>query len=229
MIFGELKLEGTAQVSDKTRLDATASFITQDEADITKIEIEAHTSEGFIDVTSKSYLDWAYSSAGAKIVSVRITTDGSPQTFTKGISVVDAATDALFSSDEDLIPIEDDILKYVRKGRNSFLDKHREAQKITLNDLDKAKIWKETGAIYTAADIVDIQEFKEKSKYLTLHLIFKGLSNAVDDIFSIKASRYLGYAKDAGNRGSLHLDKNGDSDLSNDVKEDIFSAELRRR
>ncbi len=229
MIFGELKLEGTVQVSDKTRLDATASFITQDEVDITKVEIEPHTSEGFIDVTSDKYLDWSYSTAGAKISTVRITTDGSPQSFTKGISIVDPATDALFSSDTDLIPIEDDILKYVRNGRNSFLDKHREAQKIVLNDLDKAKIWKDDGSIYTAADIVDIQEFKEQSKYVTLHLIFKGLSNAIDDIFSIKASRYLKFSKEAANRGSLHLDKNGNDDLSDDQKEDIFSGELRRR
>jgi len=229
MIFGELKLEGTLQVNDKTRLDAIASYLTPDEAAITLLEIEPHTGDGFIDVTTPKYMDYSYSTAGAKIVTVRITTDGAPQSFTKGISVISSIDDALFSTDEDIVPLEDDILKYVRNGRNSFLDKHREAQKIVLNDLDKAKIWKNDGAIYTASDIVDIQEFKEQSKYLTLHLIFKSLSNAIDDIFSSKAAKYKSFATDAGNRGSIHLDGDADGDLANNAKTDIFSATLRRR
>lgn len=87
MIFPVLKLEDVVQVNDQTRLDATKSYKTPDEAAITLVEIEPELEAGFIDVTSSKYLDYQYSSDGDKDVTVRITTDGVPTQLTKVLSI----------------------------------------------------------------------------------------------------------------------------------------------
>ena len=87
-IFGVLHLEKTVQENDKTRLDVSQSFASSDEADIILVEVEPFGSNGFIDVTTDLFLDWAYAADGTKTVSVRITTDGAPTTATKDLLVI---------------------------------------------------------------------------------------------------------------------------------------------
>jgi hypothetical protein len=231
MIFGTLETEQMLQTNDKTRLDATKSYISPDESSITKVEIQPELGAAFIDVTSKQYLDWSYQTSGTKQVTLRITTNSQPKDFTKDIMVVTPAQDNLFSSDSDLIQYEDDILSYVRDGRNSFLDKHRASQIMILDDLDSAQIWKRDGSRFKAADIVDIQDFKQWSTFQTLKVIFESLSNAVDDIFSRKAEKYSGLAIEAKRRASLRLDLNNDGTIEDNEIEaaDLSTGILRRR
>ena len=64
-IFGNLHLEEKVQVNEKTRIDCTKSFIS-DEAAISLVRIKPEDGGSFVTVTSDKYLDWAYETAGTK-------------------------------------------------------------------------------------------------------------------------------------------------------------------
>ena len=228
MIFPVLELEETVQKDDKTRLDATKTFISPDEAAITLIEIEPEASAGFIDVTSSKYLDWQYSTDGDKAVSVRVTTDGAPVSSSLTLPVINSADDKLFSSDAELLPYEPDLLKYVRDGRNSFLDVHRTAQGRIITWLDEHRIWDTDGNRLTKANITDLEEVNDWSKFMALRLIFEGLSNSTEDIFHIKSLRYRELENKSRNRGALRLDLNNDGN-TDQIKSDLRSFGLFRR
>jgi hypothetical protein len=226
-IFPSLELEQKLQVDDKTRLDARKSFISTGEAAITLVEIQPEASESFIDVTSNKYLDWQYATNGTKSVIVRITTDGAPVTFSKDIEVLSIADDKLFSGDAELVPHEPDVLQYTREGRNSFLDVHRTAQDRILTWLDEHRIWDDNGDRLTKAAIIDLEEVNDWSKFLTLKMIFEGLSNAIDDIFHEKAMRYESMMVSARNRASLRLDRDGDGE-EDLPRQDMRSLRMHR-
>jgi len=48
MIFGVLELEKVIQIDDRTRLDASKSYTTPDEGDITLIEIQPEGTESLL-------------------------------------------------------------------------------------------------------------------------------------------------------------------------------------
>lgn len=219
MIFPVLELEQKLQVDDKTRLDARKSFTSPDEAAITLVEIEPAAGSGFVDVTSSRYLDWQYSTDGVAVVTVRITTDGSPVTSSKNLTVLSVADDKLFSSDSELLPYEPDILNYVRAGRNSFLDVHRASQQRILKILEENGFFLSDDTRITLDEILDIEEFRDWSKFMTLRLVFEGLSNATDDIFHQKALRYSNLEAEARDRARIKVDLDGDGNA--EAEEDI--------
>jgi len=229
MIFPVLKLEDVVQVNDQTRLDATKSYKTPDEAAITLVEIEPEPGAGFIDVTSSKYLDYQYSSDGDKDVTVRITTDGAPTQLTKVLSITSVADDKLFSSDEELTSHEPDILNYVAPGRNSFLNVHRNAQDRILTWLDEHRITDQNGDRLNKDAIVDTQEVNDWSKFMVLRLIFEGLSNSVEDIFSIKAQKYSDMEAKSRNRSQLRLDRDGDGSTDDESPVDLRTFRLVRK
>lgn len=221
MIFPNLELESTLQVNDKTRLSGVKSYVSKDEAAITLVEIEAESGSGFVDVTGAAapfrasdwFLDWEYATAGVKVVSLRITTDGAPVTITKSITVVTALVDNLFANDNDLVAEENDILKWVRPGRNSHLDTHRKAKDLILKELDRLGIRSSDGSKVIAADLLDVSEVKEWATYLALMLIFKTNSNAVDDVFAKKMDIYSSRIKEVMNRKEFLYDYNRDGTI----------------
>lgn len=229
MIFVKSEIEDIVQVNDKTRIDVSGCFANGET--ITKYEIRPDTLEDFYDVTSKQYLDWQYSTDGDKTLTVRITGSLSgEESIDFTLPVVSVENDNLFSSDSDLQALEDDILKYIRNGRNSFTDKHREAQRQILDELDSARLWKSDGTRYEASDIVDIQDFKKWSKFLTMSIICESLSNEVNDLWDIKSTKYESMAIKAKSRATLRLDSNSDGVIDEqDEKEDTYSNELVRR
>lgn len=218
MIFPKLELEKTIQINDKTRLNATKSFISKGEAAITLIEIEPEAAAGFVDVTNADsdnyYLDWAYAGATRQVIaSVRITTDGAPVTTTETLEVITATDDALFSGDNDIIQYEKDIMNHIRPGRSSYLDKHREAQVRILSALDEKGIKDEDGDRLTKTDILDPTEILDWSKFIALAIIFGEISNAKDDIFNDKSNKYKKMANETKTRAFLRLDLNNDGIL----------------
>jgi len=220
MIFPVLEIESVVQVNDKTRLDATKSFVTPDEASISLVEIQPSAGDAFIDVTQNKYLDWQYSTDGAAItVVVRITTDGAPTTFSKTLTVKSVADDKLFSTDAELISYEPDLLNYVRAGRSSFLDVHRTSQQRILKVLDENGFWNKDKSTITLDEILTIDDFVDWSKFMTLRLIFEGLSNATDDIFHEKALRYKNMEAEARDRARFRIDT--DKDGEQEEEEDI--------
>lgn len=245
-VFPKLHNEATVQVEDKTRLDATPSFVSADDTGITQVRIDPETGvAGFIDVTSKKYLDWAYDTNGTKTITVEVTGSTGTNTKTFDVEVLTAAEDCLFSDDSMLLPYEGEILKYVRKGRCSWLDKHRAAQERIIEFLDEKKIWKPCDdndadqyagvpVPYTKADICaltgdDFEQFKDWSKFMVLEMIYSDLSKQVDDIFARKAESYRGMKDAAAHRGCLRLDKDGDGEIECGDFEDLQSGDLVRR
>lgn len=229
MIFTKIQNEGTVQADDKTRITVD-SFISGGSATITLIEIDPDTSGNYYDITANSYFDWAFSTPGVVTTSVRVTdSDVNIDIQTTPITIISVTDDNLFSSDSNLIPYEPEMMNWVQSGRNTFIDKHRTAQTEILNELDANRIWKDDNTRYVAADIVDIQEFKEWSKFITLRIIFEGLSNDLDDVFSVKAKRYSSLTATAKKRASLRLDSDADGIISASEKTDILSGAMRRR
>lgn len=222
-IFGVLEVESTVQINDKTRLSATKSFVSKGSTAISLVEIEPEAGVGFSTVTGTSakdwFLDWSYSGVSrAVVVSLRITA-GTTVTVSKTIAVVTAADDGLFSGDQDLVAYEPDILRWVPDGKASFLNVHREAQGKIVDWLNESGVETTAGAALTKDNLVNVAEVKAWSRDLTLSLIFNGVSNAVDDVFSQKAKHYKAQAEDRRDRAKLRLDldDDGDADLGESI------------
>lgn len=233
MIFGYLELEPIVQENDKTRLDASKSFASKDEAAISLVEIEPDTGAGFIDVTGNSsadwYLDWQYPTDGTKNISLRITTDGAPSITLKQVEVISAADDKLWSIDQDLVSKEPDVLKYVRQGRNSFLDIHRSVQTKILDWVASIRITATDGTRLTKDDFLVTEELRQLSCYWVLELIYSGISNKPDDVFAAKATTYGGEAKLLKNMNIIQPDLNRDGDITETDKVDMRSFSMVRR
>lgn len=234
-IFPYLRIEKDVQTDDKTRLDCTRSFVSKDEAAITKVEIEPEAGSGFVDVTGSSqkdwYLDWSYSGASRTVtVSCRITTDGAPITNTDTIEVMTPADDNLFSGDQDLVALEHDVLRYVPAGRNSFLNVHRKAQYLILERFNDMGIRDINGDRITKEIALEVEEVRKWSQYLVLWLIFMDLSNAIGDVFDEKSKTYDQLAARASDKSFgkfLDLDKSGD--VTDGEIVDVTTMDLLRR
>jgi hypothetical protein len=133
--------------------------------------------------------------------------DGSTTaTKTKYVNVFSVAGDNLFSDDTDLTKHEPDILKWIPDGRSSFMNVHRRSQELILAWLDEKGYTDVYGDKFDKFDLVDIEEVKQWSVFMTLRLIFEGISNAIDDIFAEKAKRYLVLEESARNRAIIRID-----------------------
>ena len=233
-VFGVIKTEDLVQVADKTRISCIDTYKTPGEEAYSKVEIEPEAGAGFFDVTGLLtalefekgwYLDWQYSTDGDKTISLKVTTtDGAPvpvlteHTFTKTLAVIDEVDDKLFSTDEMLTSVVSDILRWVPEGRNSFKREHRDAQKRILAWLDENGFKDTSGNKLTKASIVDVSEVREWSKYLTLMIIYDGISNAIDDVFQQQARRFESLSVTARNRKYLRVDYTGDGTVSTGEK-----------
>lgn len=221
-IFADLKFDSVVQVSDMIRLDATRSFVSKGSEDVTLVEISPESGADFINVTGTSsddwFLDWAYATNGEKTVTVRITTDGDPITFSKALTVLTEAEDNLLSTDDDLIALESDVMKFIPLGKNSFKYIHRKAQGLILEYLDRNGYFDDDKNRLTKSAFVDKEEFRAWSKYLSLRLIFFDASNQPDDIYWEKAMDYKALEETARKRVRLPLDTDGDGTIQDDEK-----------
>lgn len=231
-IFPSLILEPTVQLNDKTRLDATKSFVSKDEAAVTLVRIKPLAAGSFITVTGTSskdwYLDWQYSAAATNTVTVEITTDGSPTTYSATIDSITSTTDALWASDADLIAYESDIMKWVPAGRNSYLNIHRKAQKLIVDWFAQKRILQDDGTRFVASEISPTNEIKLLSIYWALQLIFEGISNKPDDVFAAKAKYYNGLVLELKNSGQIEADFDGSGTVDTAEKQDMFSVRMIR-
>lgn len=213
MIFPILEYEPIVQIGDKTRLDASKSFVSPDEQAISVVSIRPSSADGFITVSSDRYLEWAYSVSGVHEITVLVSTaEGASASaqILRNISCLSESQDKLFSTDQDLRLHEPDILKWVVDGRSSFKDMHRRAQYTIIKWLDKEGYVDVYNNPFTKDAILDIEEVKQWSTFITLRLIFEGISNAIDDVFAEKAKRYKGMEVDWRKRAILRLDIDAD-------------------
>jgi hypothetical protein len=236
MIFPYIETEEVVQIGDRTRLDASKTYASKGLLTITKVEIEPETGAGFIDVTGSKasdwLTDWEYLTAGTKTITIKVTDSDTPTpseyTRTGTIEVLTEADDALWSTDGDLVAEEPDVLKYVRRGRNTFKDIHREAQRQILQLLDR-KGYRIQGRKIVAADLVDKSEAAEMSKYLALYMIMAGQRSQTDDVYQAKADKYMSKYQIASQRQIIGIDLDGDGTVSEGEGVNIATAKLVRR
>lgn len=233
MIFGKIDAESVVQVGDMVRLNLSRSFTTPEEGEVTQVEIQPEAGGAFFCVSPSDknlwFIDWAYSTAGVKTVTGRIATDGEPVDFSHAITVITAAQDNLLSQDSDISAHETDILKYLPAGKNSFIYVHRRSQRLILDYLNQMGYRHKDGTLLTQASLIQTEDFRLWSTYLTLHLIFRDLSNAVDDIFAQKALAYEQHMLRVRDRAYIPFDRDKDGTLSTDEQSIRFSSIRVRR
>lgn len=235
-VFGYLETESVVQVGDRTRLSAIKSFAPKGSAAIDIVRIRPEPTAQWVTVSgvginSKDwFLDWQYDTSGAKTVELEITPLSEPAvTFSKSIQVLTAAEDKLFSSDQDLVAKEADILKWVPAGKNSFLYVHREAQTQILNWLDEIRVHKNDGSKITKNDLPVNDDLKQLSADWALALIFGSISNKPDDAFFQKKNDYLDLVESHKRRGRIVADFNGNSTIEANENQDMRSFRMVRR
>tara|TARA_R110000787_G_scaffold90544_1_gene191072 strand:- start:767 stop:1498 length:732 start_codon:yes stop_codon:yes gene_type:complete len=243
MIFPSLTLETIIQLEDKTRLDASLSFISGGGAEtITDVLIQPETSETFITVfntdNERWFLDWAYATEGEKTVIVKVITDvdlvGRTRSYT--VDAISKEDDGLFSDDADLYPYEPNIISDVPNGKNSYLYAHRKAQDKIIAYLDEQRIWHDDGSRYTKQELALIavtdseilKQFNMWSTFETLLIIFESNQVSTNDVFQEKKSEYEAQRNSARSRSALRLDANKDGAIDPQPY-DIRSLRMIRR
>jgi len=227
-IFPNLQTESTVQVGDRTRLNASRSFVSTGSDAISKIEIQVEAGADWVDVTQDQFLDWEYETSGVKVAKVRITAGVETKELPCSINVITSAQDKLFATDGDLIAAESDIMNYLRAGRNSYKDFHREAQTQMLQSLYQQGYRDSKGNRLTKDAVIDSEQVRPWAKYLALQLIFESISNDVEDVFSMKAEKYKALAVKASSLFELKVDQDGDGDAEDDEVIHMASIGVRR-
>jgi hypothetical protein len=234
--FGFLEIESVVQVNDRTRLSAVKSFAPKGSSPITLVRIRPEASAPWVTVSGVNltqkdwFLDWQYDTAGTKTVELEITPDTeAPQVFSKSLLVLTEAEDRLFSTDQDLISKEADVLRWVPQGKNSFLYVHREAQRQILNWLDEMRVYKNDGSRIEKTDLPLSDDLKQLSVDWALALIFGSISNKPDDAFFQKKQDYLSLVESHKRRGRIIADFNGNGTIEQDDNQDLRTFRMVRR
>lgn len=231
MIFANPTFETIIQVDDLTRLSFDLHSPNNDLENIDQVFIKPDTLAIEYDAVSKRnnyYIDWAYNIEGVKTIELKvIMIDTTEHIFNGELTVLNKEEDNLFSSDQDLIQVESDILRYLPSGKSTFNYLHREAQKRIMAFLDEQRIWKIDGSRYLISDVSDIEEFKQWSRYLVLHILYRNLVVVPDDVFDDRAKYYADLMASARKRAAIRIGR--DDDPKNKRVIDRFSSILIRR
>jgi hypothetical protein len=153
------------------------------------------TRSGFIKFTEDVDHDQEKTTiAGAELYWVKLTTTGAPS------SVAIHGINLVLSNDLDFgfIP---NVTDYLPENKTSFIAYHQEARDLIVQSLrssgkqivrqDEVGGQQRLNARQVDVfDLLEIEEFRNASKYLALSLLFEYLSKSEDDHFAIKAKRY---------------------------------------
>lgn len=137
--------------------------------------------------------------------------------------------DYLFSDDSDLITHESDIMSWVADGRATFKNFHRRAQKLIMQWIDENGYTDIYGNKFKKRDLVDKEEVRQWSTFMTLRLIYESLISQTDDVFEKKAMRALDLENSARKRVILRIDTDKSGDLDIGEQMGIGSISLFRR
>lgn len=230
-IFGIIKCDDKVFTGDKLRIDVSESFLAPGLTFATvSHEVSLDGGVNYFNFSAKKYVDWMFSTAGAKTITLRVsTTEPASLTFTKSVTVLDLVTQKLFSDDSDLYQYEPEIDQYLPKRWSSWNLVHLKAQDWIIDWIDESRQRKSSGAKYTVDDIMDNKQVSQLSCYKALEFIYESNINVAGDLFSVKRDKYKSLVAVHANRNSLALDYN-DNDIA-DVGEnvDLFSGSLIRR
>lgn len=212
----------SASVSNnKITVSATASF---------KFKESSAANQAFLelDVSNTSHTSELVE-YGIKIVTVVVSNGTNTDTKYFYLKLYSEAGDRLFNGDGDLVSHEPDILRWVPDGKASFKNVYRRSQGLIVAWLDEKGYVNSYGNKYDKNDIIDIAEVKQWSTFMSLRLIFQGMSNAIDDIFDRKAQQYSMNEEAARQRVILRIDTNKDGVADSTEGLSIYSGSLFRR
>ena len=226
-VFGNIRTDDCVAVNDKFRIDVTGTWKTQDEPELTLIEIEPYNGYGFIDVSNDGYLDWAYVTSGSKTISLRITNDNGTFFFLQEIEAKTEEMDCCLADDSCFEVYEVDIAKYLPCYRTSFKYVHRKVASSIIDCINRmglgnpliGKIDPKNPSSSCDRFLVTCDHLKGNEtvrKWATFHaleLIFSSLSSKVDDYFSDKSRLYCAMANDVKNSPNLYIDFNLDGEI----------------
>lgn len=229
-IFGIIKSDDKVFTGDKLRIDCSESFLAPGLTFATvSHEISVDGGVTYYNISAKKYVDWMFSTAGAKTITLRVsTTEPASLTFTKTVTCLNIATQNLFSTDSDLYKYESEIDQYLPKRWSSWNLIHLKAQEWIIDWLDEKGIYNSAGEKYTVADLLDKQQVNQLSAYKTLEFIFESNINIADDLFTQKRNKYLSLSNEKSSRSQLQLDFNKDGLPAVNEKTDLLSVEIRR-
>ena len=210
--------ESKLQPDEVFRIDCSKTFMHPGGETLTSITIQPEDAGTTFTVTTDKFLDYAYSTTGTKTITVTLNHSGGSITKTGTVTVVSAADEKLFSKDSDLISHEPDIIDYLPGHKSDYRYKHRLAQDRILAKLDEMGIHDDEGDKLTIADVTDVEEFRQLSKFMVLRMIFESLSNQVGDIFFEKSRRYSDFERDALNRVKIRMDLDNDGTADDKVR-----------
>lgn len=201
-----------SESQNKITISATGSF------SLLPLKMDANLLPhlGYYDTTSSSTTHtserFEYAIKKVTVVIGDGTTTATKSFYVKVHSVI---SDALYSSDSDIMPLDSEIMRYVPKGRASFIDVHRVAQNNILDWLDQNGFRDQNEKRYRKFDILDKEEVKNWSKYMVLRTIYFRLHNQVDDVYRKKSADFekLEVASRSRFILSLDSDKDGEKDL----------------
>ena len=137
--------------------------------------------------------------------------------------------DYLFCNTRDLTAHEPDLVKWIQDGHSSYNNVIRRSQKLIMAWLDEKGYVNIYGDKFTKKDVIDIEEVKQWSIFMSLRLIFQGMSNAIDDIFDRKSKDYALNEEAARQRVVLRIDSDKDGLADNNEGMSIYSGSLYRR
>ena len=237
MLFPILSFDPVVSVNDMIRLDASRCLAPKGSSPISKVELEPETGSGFINITGGSpvssknwFLDWVYTTAGNKTITLKVEQADSTVTIkTFTISVVTEASDFLYCSDADLIPLEPDILDYLPKGRSSYKFVHRKVQQEILDWLERSGVTRRDGSKLEKTDLNVTNDIRSLATNWSLMLIFDSLSNKTDDKFYQKFKSYASKVEFLKSRVRFFIDFDGDGSVDSSERINIRSGVLLRR
>lgn len=221
--------DSVVQVGDKTRFDLSKSFCAKPlvtSAFIKKIEVKPEPTSAWIEIHDSTvpaeklaikdwYFDWIYldktgATSDVQTFSVRFTDINDViYSASRELTLLTETQDALFSSDEDLIAHEPDILKWIPDGRSSWKYVHRRCQNRILSYLFEKGYKNTDGSPFTKSQIIQKYDVKEWSIFMALKIIFGSVINSKDDVFLQKAKFYENLEGKA-NKTDIRVDLNSD-------------------
>lgn len=165
-----------------------------------------------------------------KIITVEVGDGSSTQSDDYKIRLYSVEGDRLFSNDGDLVSIYSDVLRYLRPGRNTFLDMHRQAQENIMNWFEENGYTDYLGDKITKHNIVDVDELNNWSQFETLQLIFRDLVKSNDDEFYINLrNEFIKKANKARQRVILYFDYDNDGKAERGETMQIRSGRFYRQ
>ena len=189
----------------------------------------AFTRSGFVQFDKPS--DWASNSVNSTSlywVRMAVAQDTANNTQFQGINLV-------FSDDEDLKGVYPYVTGYLTGQEKTFILRHENSRDLIIQDI-RTRGFRKTNAQKTryenidAWDLMDINEVRMWSTYLTMENIFSSLQSQEGDLYKEKSIEYKAKAEFYKNLVYLTLDKDDDGIVSNtESAQDISTRRLVRR